>query len=122
MVKTHLIRNWELYAIFGVGYHTKSHGWALAKWSAMNVARPIAVGVGTATANVLKTGVAAAVYVPLFVGAGVSYGIAGKEGVEDYMDYFGDVFTGDIAGLGEKAEVVKDQLPEMKRQVFGDLF
>lgn len=121
VVQTHLIRNWEWYAIFGLGYYTKEHGWGLARWTAQNVVRPIAVGVGTATLNVLRTPVAASVYVPLAVGAGASYAIAGKEGVEDYADYIEDVFTGDLSALGEKAEVVKKQLPVMKEQLI-DLF
>lgn len=122
VARTHLIRNWEYYAIFGMGYHTRKHGWSLARWTARNVVRPVAVGVGTATLNVLRTGVAASIYVPLAVGAGASYAIAGKEGVKDYADYIEDIFTGDIGALGEKAEVVKEQLPVMKEIVFGDLF
>jgi len=97
----HLIRNWEKYLIFaagiGLGWKpTRGATRTAVRWTATSVIRPIAVGVGIATANVLRV-VALPIITGGVIGATVGTVIAGQiwgeQGKRDALE----LYTGKVS-------------------------
>ena len=120
IVHYHLIRNWEKIGLFGAGLglgfkSTRKVTWNVVRWTATSVARPIAIGVGTAALNILRYPVliAATGYtIGATAGTLISEAIWGESGKEDAVR----LYTGQVSWteywntVGEGLEVFLEDL------------